>query len=305
MSATISTAWAMAEHRFGGPWTEEKLARLKKYLSAYMTIFTKNPRAAYFKAVYVDAFAGTGSRREGGVGEGADSLFDIGADSDAEALRKGSPQIALETVPPFAQYFFVEQDREHVRALEDLRALFPAVSPRISIVSEDANQYLQRWCRETDWKQTRAVVFLDPYGMQVEWGTIAAMGSTRAIDLWVLFPLGVGVNRLLTKDRPPEGPWANRLTRIFGTESWRDAFYRESPQTSLFGGPPDLVKDADFDSISRFWVARLKTVFAEVAPNPLPLRNSRSIPIYLLSFAAANPVGAPVAVKIAQDILAR
>ena len=52
----------MGEHRFGGPWTEEKLARLKKYLHAYMTIFSRNPRAAYFKAIYADAFAGTGFR---------------------------------------------------------------------------------------------------------------------------------------------------------------------------------------------------------------------------------------------------
>jgi three-Cys-motif partner protein len=148
-------------------------------------------------------------------------------------------------------------------------------------------------------------VFLDPYGMQVEWATIATMGATRAIDLWVLFPLGVGVNRLLLKNRPPEGPWASRLTRIFGTTDWLPAFYRESEQRSLFGYPPDVVKDADFASISSFWLARLKTVFAEVALNPLLLRNSRNVPIYLLSFAAANPKGAKTAVKIAQDILSR
>ena len=66
----VCTWWAltergqqtMGEHRFGGPWTEEKLARLKKYLHAYMTIFSRNPRAAYFKAIYADAFAGTGFR---------------------------------------------------------------------------------------------------------------------------------------------------------------------------------------------------------------------------------------------------
>jgi hypothetical protein len=95
------------------------------------------------------------------------------------------------------------------------------------------------------------------------------------------------------------------LTKIFGTEGWREAFYRESAQASLFGGSQEYVKDADFGSISRYWMARLKTVFSEVAPNPLPLRNSRNIPIYLLSFAAANPKGAKTAVRIAQDILAR
>jgi hypothetical protein len=48
---------------------------------------------------------------------------------------------------------------------------------------------------------------------------------------------------------------------------------------------------------------RLKTIFAQVAPNPLQLVNSRDIPIYLLCFAAGNPKGAATAVKIAKDIL--
>jgi three-Cys-motif partner protein len=52
----------MAEHLFGGDWTEVKLARLDKYLKAYRTIFTGNVKARYFKTWYVDAFAGTGSR---------------------------------------------------------------------------------------------------------------------------------------------------------------------------------------------------------------------------------------------------
>jgi hypothetical protein len=50
-------------------------------------------------------------------------------------------------------------------------------------------------------------------------------------------------------------------------------------------------------------VARLKTIFAKVAENPLPLRNSTNTPLYLLCFAAGNPKGATTAVKIAQDIL--
>ena len=47
----------MAEPQFGGPWTEEKLSRLRKYLRAYMTIFSTHPQAKLLKTVYVDAFA--------------------------------------------------------------------------------------------------------------------------------------------------------------------------------------------------------------------------------------------------------
>ena len=104
---------------------------------------------------------------------------------------------------------------------------------------------------------------------------------------------------------PPEGSWANRLTLIFGTDDWRTAFYRESSQRNLFSEAGELVKDADFATIAEFWVTRLQSIFADVATNPLALRNSRNVPIYLLSFAAANPKGAKTAVKIAKYILSR
>jgi len=120
-----------------------------------------------------------------------------------------------------------------------------------------------------------------------------------------LFPLGVGVNLLLMSQGTPEGSWASRLTLIFGTDDWRTAFYRESSQRNLFNEAGELVKDADFATIAEFWVTRLQSVFADVATNPLPLRNSRNVPIYLLSFASANPKGAKTAVRIAHYILSR
>lgn len=296
----------MAEPQFGGPWTEEKLSRLRKYLHAYMTIFSTNPQAKLLRTIYVDAFAGTGFRREFSAHLPEEhSLFDVTSDLDAETLRKGSTQVALETTPHFSEYIFIEHDDEHSANLLRLRQRFPDIAPRIKIIPEDANVCLLRWCKETDWKKTRAVVFLDPYGMQVEWATIEAMANTESIDLWILFPLGVGVNRLLMKLRPPEGSWAGRLTRIFGTDTWRKAFYQESSQPDLFNKTPELIKDADFKAIATYWTTRLESVFAGVAHNPLPLRNSRNVPIYLLSFAAANPRVSKTAVKIAQDILAR
>ena len=33
-------------------------------------------------------------------------------------------------------------------------------------------------------------LFLDPYGMQVEWATIESIAHTQAIDLWLLFSAG-------------------------------------------------------------------------------------------------------------------
>ena len=289
------------ERRFGGEWTEEKLRRIGKYLRAYTTIFTKNPRAATLTTIYVDAFAGTGTRRaprSAGL-----PLLSRDEDPDAIALGKGSAAIALETDPPFDRYLFIEREKARIRDLEVLRGRFPTLASRVAIERAEANDYLRRWCTATEWRTHRAVVFLDPYGMEVEWSTIETIAATEAIDLWLLFPLGQAVNRLLTRRQPPAGAWSDRLTAIFGTPDWKEEFYRASPQGRLFTAEPEMKKEADFDRIGRFFVGRLQTVFAGVAEHPLALRNSKNVPIFLLCFAAGNPKGARTAVRIAGDIL--
>lgn len=297
------------EHRFGGPWTEHKLQSIDKYLAAYMTIFESNPAASKLTTNYVDAFAGTGHRSSVAAQNQAEgSLFeDALTDSDANSLKEGSARVALRQERPFGRYLFVDQSAERARDLERLREEFPALSARITIDVADANTFLEQFCRETDWRTNRAVVFLDPYGMQVDWSTIEAIARTKAIDLWILFPLGQAVNRLLTRQGLPEGGQAERLTRSLGTDEWKEAFY-EAPeeqldQPTIFDVDWEHVKRANFDVIGRFFVDRLKTIFEGVAENPLPLENSRRVPIYLLCFAAANPRGAPVAVRIANHIL--
>ena len=84
-----------------------------------------------------------------------------------------------------------------------LKRQFPQKASAIQVVRQDANDYLKEWCTRMDWQTCRAVIFLDPYGMQVEWSLIEAIAKTEAVDLWVLFPLGVAVNRLLTRAEPP------------------------------------------------------------------------------------------------------
>jgi three-Cys-motif partner protein len=65
----------MADHKFGGDWTEIKLSRLHKYLKAYRHIFTRNEKARYFKTWYVDAFAGTGLRTQASTHAEPAALF--------------------------------------------------------------------------------------------------------------------------------------------------------------------------------------------------------------------------------------
>ncbi len=292
------------KHEFGGSWTDEKLERIRKYLVAYTTIFAKNVYARKYIYAYVDAFAGTGYRFGPQRNEPQSPLFPELAEPEAEAFLKGSARIALEVEPPFKRYIFIEQSPNRARELHQLKAEFPDKADRIEIAIGDANDYLLNWCKKTNWRLNRAVVFLDPYGMQVEWPAIQAIAETRAIDLWILFPLGMAVNRMLTKSEPPPEEWAQALTRLFGTSEWQAEFYPQQKVLTLFGEEDRQAKDADFGKVSRFFVERLESIFAKAA-KPLPLYNSKNVPLFLLCFAAGNPRGAPTAIKIAENILRR
>jgi three-Cys-motif partner protein len=291
-------------HEFGGNWTSDKLDRVRKYLQAYTIIFDRNPRAKKLHTIYVDAFAGTGYRTQSNL-TGNNFLLPELIETENQNFLKGSARNALEITPHFKEYLFIERDPEYCRELESLKSEFSIDIEKINIVNEDANSYLLRWCRSTDWRMTRAVVFLDPYGMQIEWPLLDCLAKTKAVDLWILFPLGVAVNRILTKNTLPPGVWANALTRLFGTNDWQEIFYPRREQLTLFGVEEIKTKKADFSSISNYFISRLKTIFTAVAPNPLLLTNSKNNPLYLLCFAAGNPKGAPTAIKIAQDILLR
>jgi three-Cys-motif partner protein len=149
-----------SQHQFGGSWTEEKLNWVKKYRTAYTTIFTQNSRAATLQTISVDAFAGTGYRTVSS--QHTSSAPPLFADEDAASLQQGSAAIALETEPPFDHYLFIEQAAARVVELQRLRQHFPHRVQQITVIHDNANTFLKQWCRETDWRTSRAVVFLDP-----------------------------------------------------------------------------------------------------------------------------------------------
>jgi len=288
----------MAKHRFGGTWTERKLEALREYLVQYQLIFTKNPNAKKLRTIYVDAFAGTGER-DANEEAGQPQLF--GYDEEIRSYQEGSVRKALSLENKFHQYVFIDNKPKHASALQKLiRTEFSALSDRCTVKQEDANLWLQEWCRTQDWRGQRAVVFLDPYGMSVEWKTIEAIAQTKSIDLWVLFPFAIGANRMMPKDAPPDSIWANKLSAIFGTDEWKSRFYREDRKKDLFGDTPgSTVKSAEVNDILEFFLERLGSVFEKVVERPLILENSKHTPMYALCFAAGNPRGATPAVRIA------
>lgn len=285
---------------FGGSWTQQKLEVLSKYLRAYRLIFERNPWARFFKITYLDAFAGTGEiPRPALKGFFKDDPELLKAEQE---FRKGSVKRALEVTPPFDHYVFIDKDAAKCRDLQALARDFPRRD--IKVINKDANEALLEWCSEMDTRKERAVVFLDPFGASVEWKAIKAVAHTKSIDLWILFPYAA-INRMLVSDSMPPKAWAERLTRIFGTEEWQKKFYSTSCWRSLIDQDKKVervYKTADQEQITEFFVTRLKDEFAEVG-RPGFLHNSRGSLLFVLLFAAGNAKGANAGVSIANDLL--
>ena len=201
----------MKKIQFGGNWTEEKLERVRKYLSAYATIMNKQP----FRFAYIDAFAGAGYRTLKESENSSELMF-----PEMLEFLDGSARVALKVEPQFDTYIFIEKDKDRFSKLEKLKDDFPHLRDRIELVRADGNTHVQNLC-SYNWlsSRRRAVLFLDPYGMEVKWQTIEAIANTKAIDLWLLFPLGVAVNRLLRRDGQIDEGIRNILDQFFGTKN--------------------------------------------------------------------------------------
>lgn len=294
----------MTQQAFGGSWTEQKLSALQDYLSAYTRIFSKNPKALHYKTHYVDAFAGTGYMQRPEISRSRTFFPELS--EGAEEYAKGSAVRALEVIPPFDHYLFIERDPARAAELLDLKEKFPALAPFIDVKQGDAATVLETWCRSMNWKKNRAVLFLDPFGMDVDWPLLQVIAGTCGIDLWYLFPL-FAVNRLLVRGQEPPEAWAKRLTATFGTPSWREKFYSAKHEYSLFEQDEPaqrITRTADIASIQNFLVERLKSIFVAVS-KAMVLENSKNCPLYLLLFAAGNKAGANAGLRIANYLVGR
>jgi three-Cys-motif partner protein len=286
---------------FGGDWTERKLEMLRQYLEKYTTALKKTS----FRLAYIDAFAGTGYREQERDESDQQPLFGEIAGEESQRFLDGSPRVALKVRPAFSRYVFIEMNKRRFGELENLKNEFPEQADSIVLRQGNANDWLQRYAAEVNWKEWRAVVFLDPFGMQIDWATMEAIAKTQAIDVWILFPLGVAVNRFLMRDpaRIPL-PWKNHLNRMFGCEDWFDTFYREEVSPSLLGEDKRIQKIGTIETISGYYHQKLRSIFPKVAENPRILPNSNNSPLFQLFFAAGNPGrGGDIAIRIAQHIL--
>ena len=268
--------------QFGGNWTEQKLSVLRKYLNAYTTALSK----LNFRTVYIDAFAGAGAREE--------------ADTDGVQFVEGSAKIALDVrKPSFDRLVFIEEDFDYANNLRKLVAETKAEN-RARIEQADANVRLPIEVERLV-HPDRAVVFIDPFGTQAHWKTIASLMQYPGIDAWILFPVGTICRLMPIHRQPTSAKTREKLDAIFGTPEWQELYDQEQ----FFGDAGRLSKTTGVNAIVALYRKQLDKEFAGIANQSVALVNSKNSRLYQLLFVMTNPStrAQELALGMADDIM--
>jgi len=264
-----------------GPWSENKLSAVGRYLKPYMKIMNRQRAWCQGGVHYVDAFSGSGRPKA----------------RDEDRYIKGSPRIALDLDPPFDTYTLIELKAWRAAKLRELRDEYP--NRRIRIIEGDCNDVIRHEITPNirSERKSRGFVWLDPFGTQLDWRTIADIAETGALETIINFPT-MACNRAgLPRDPDALTPQHKRvMNRVWGDETWYDLLYEE--RHGLWG--THVVKTAPTGALrlgQLFKEHRLSKVFRHVT-EPLVIRNSRHAPIYCLIFAGHYAVGAKIATEV-------
>lgn len=302
----------MAEKKnngWGGDWTEQKLDTFESYVRAYLTIMNVYRDKFHWKLLYFDGFAGCGTRSEEEQKEETQHTLDIFGEENVNAQELQVYQGAAERVVRledqmrgFDFYYFIDLLEENCARLELKLTQYPTKGYK-QFRPGDANdmtlQLANALKRDTHLK---SLALLDPFGMSIDWTTIEAIAG-KSVDLWILLPSGVIINRLLERDGSLKHH--EKLEHFFGMDEQaiKEWFYEQRSETNLFGETQQWYekKDNPIQRIADLYIERLGELFPYVTSEPLVMRNSNNVPIFHFVCASFNQT----AVKIAQQIITK
>lgn len=254
--------------RTWGYWTEQKLSMLAQYLPA----FTKASQTAR-RTLYLDLFAGQDRNLSRTTGEAI----------------SGSPRVALDTTPPFTKAIFFELPGQAEHLEVELRSSYPGRDLRV--VPGDCNKTLGEVlkCLTTEeWHWAPTFVLLDQQAAEIEWATLEALASFKhksrpKAELWLLFAPSMLPRGLASVDPEDAERFARRVTAMFGTDIWRDA-YSARLQGALTGAQLR-------DELLNLMRWRLETVLGYKATHSFTMKNTRGTDIYDMIFATDHDAG--------------
>lgn len=268
-----------------GDWSLDKLEILKAYAQEYALILQNQKEK--FHTGYIDAFAGAGEHVHKETGE----------------VVPGSPLNALNLPHRFHEYHFIDLNPERVQRLQRLGAGREGVTVHHGNCNEVLMTKIFPQFRWEDYR--RALCFLDPYGMHLDWRVMAEAGRMRSVEIFLNFPI-MDINRNAKREHLDEVDPEHRarMNAFWGDESWHAAMFAPSPQSTFFDALLGAPAAPDVEKLdNEAFVATFRTRLQEVAgfrfvPKPVPMRNTRNAVVYYLFFASNNSVGNKIASHI-------
>lgn len=262
-----------------GPWTEVKVEIVREYAAGFAKIISS---VESFHPIYIDGFSGGGLLLSEVTGE----------------IVAGTPLRIVSLTPRFEEYHFVEKELSKIAALRTLVGGYPGVT----VHSGDSNEILLRdILPKMTYKSFRkGLLFLDPYGLHIDWKIVQAAGSSKCVDLLLNFPImDMNMNILKTDPASTAPEQVVRMSRFWGNNGWIKDCYEAQP--GLFGMFPPS-KKAGNEPVVLAYQRRLKedAGFSYIS-TPLAMRNEKGAILYYLMGASQSKV----AVKVFNDVLAK
>ena len=157
---------------FGGTWTEQKLNAFIKYVKAYLVIINKYKKKYKWETIYFDGFAGFGEKLEKSKEKNHIlNLFELEEKGNDATVYKGFVSRILQLPEPFIfdWYYFIDTNEKYIANLEKIKSEIEHIDKKkIIIRNEDCNKQLIELAHKAlSNKMYSALIFLDPFGMQV------------------------------------------------------------------------------------------------------------------------------------------
>ena len=264
----------MAQNKFGDTRTAIKLAVIAEYAELYVKALSGkfNP-----KKHYIDCFSGTGEV-EIGTGNSIDGSARRMLDKD------------------FQCFHFVEKNPDYIKQLENQLRGNEKFNKCI-FYNADVNVALPKIVDGINSSHRalisshRALIFLDPFGLQVKWSTIEKLREFKFLDVFCLFPVHA-IKRALPITDNSEGlslhpDMKKTVCDCLGLteEKILEMVYKKMGP-DLFGS--DMVcRNASTEVIRDIFFKNLKTLFPYVH-RPIPLEIDGKATLFILFLFSTN-----------------
>lgn len=238
-----------------GPWVLDK----KYYLERYLHMFCRGVGRKWAgKLSYVDLFSGPGRSIIRGTQEEVE----------------GSPFLSLKH--DFARYVFVDVP-EVLSSLKQRLAHHPKLS-HVELIEGDCNAVLGKMLKVLP-PDHLTLAFIDPTGLQIQFGTIERLVHNRKVDLLMTIQFGMGIRMNLPLYVKTEG---TALSGFVGNTGWRD-------DVAAGGSASQIAR-----RILNRYMQRLRNLgYGTVQDREIDIRSNQSnLLLYFMVLASRHPLGA-------------